>query len=560
MSQFINFNTIIGNGKSYYVPLYQRDYSWNKEDWEDLWNDILEIPNDKSHYLGYLVLQPNKTGEDSYWIIDGQQRLITLSLLALAVKTLLLQWAKNNIEKDENTVRADKETERYLGNFSTSKLTISPKLTLNRNNDDFYKSWLLNIRQPVENKLKASDKLLYRAYTYFLEQLEKHFENNKSGAQLTEFLEKIVGNGIVFTQIIVEDDVDAFKVFETLNARGVKLSPADLLKNYIFKLVSQRGEIDLNEAERRWNNLNNILSSNDITNYIRHFWNSKYDLSRQAELFKKIKKNINDAETAFTVLHDLEKQGTLYNGFKTPFDTDLWSKDERPYLTVLDLLGVSTCYPLMLAFLENLPRLDFAILLREIAVLSLRYTIAQRNPNTAEIEYSKVANLIYRGQLSDVRSVIRALKPIYVEDDSFEAAFATAEVNTKRKKGLVKYLLIKLENQISQMDYQYEEASATIEHILPENPGSIWDSTFPPAIQEEYIYKIGNYTLLASSVNKKLDSETPFAEKLSAYQQSAYKLSNQYCDYDDFTPATLQVRQKKLAGIAKGVWKSAFIQ
>lgn len=561
MSQFITFNTIIGNGKSYHVPLYQRDYSWNKEDWEDLWNDILEIPDDQTHYLGYLVLQPNKTDEESFWIIDGQQRLTTLSILALAVKALLNQWADNNINQDDNRLRSEKETERYLGNFSTSKLTISPKLTLNRNNDDFYKSWLLNLRTPsAVNKLKASNKLLYRAFEYFFNRLQERFQNNTSGADLTEFLEKIVGNGIVFTQIIVQNDVDAFKVFETLNARGVKLSPADLLKNYIFKLVSQRGTMDLEEAERRWSSLNNILSSNDITTYIRHYWNSKYTIARQPELFKKIKNTINDATTAFSLLHNLENQAILYNGFKTPHDADIWEKEERSHLLVLSLLEVSTCYSLMLAFLENLPRTDFHILLREISALSLRYSISQLNPNTAEVVYSDVANQIYEKKLQDVQSVVRALKTIYVPDDNFEIAFATAEINTKRKKGLVKYLLIKLENHIAGTDYQYEDASATIEHILPENPGSAWIDSFPYDIQDEYIYRIGNYTLLASSVNKKLDNETPFGKKLSFYKQSAYKLSSEYCLYDDFTPATLHKRQERLAKLAKGIWKSAFIR
>ena len=71
MAEFINFNSIIGNGKSYRVPIYQRDYSWDKEDWEDLWNDIMEIPSDKSHYMGYLVLQPFETENSTYLVIDG---------------------------------------------------------------------------------------------------------------------------------------------------------------------------------------------------------------------------------------------------------------------------------------------------------------------------------------------------------------------------------------------------------------------------------------------------------------------------------------------------------
>jgi len=68
MTQFTNFNTVIGNGKSYQVPIYQRDFSWEKAEWEDLWNDIEEIPNDKTHYLGYLVFQQiDETGQ-SYLI------------------------------------------------------------------------------------------------------------------------------------------------------------------------------------------------------------------------------------------------------------------------------------------------------------------------------------------------------------------------------------------------------------------------------------------------------------------------------------------------------------
>ena len=108
MSQFITLNTIIGNGKSYQVPIYQRDYSWDKDDWEDLWNDIEEIPSDKTHYLGYLVLQPIKDGEESFWIIDGQQRLTTLSILALAITALLDKWTKENVDINDNKIRLEK--------------------------------------------------------------------------------------------------------------------------------------------------------------------------------------------------------------------------------------------------------------------------------------------------------------------------------------------------------------------------------------------------------------------------------------------------------------------
>lgn len=559
MSQFITLNTIIGNGKSYQVPIYQRDYSWDKDDWEDLWNDIGEIPTDKTHYLGYLVLQPIKEGDESYWIIDGQQRLTTLSILALSIIALLKKWENENIEPNENNIRSEKLTERYIGNYSLSKFALDPKIKLNRNNDDFYKSWLLNFRQPAAlSKLKPTQRLLQKAFNYFFGELEEKFKTNKSGAALVDFLEKIVGNGIVFTQIVVNNDLDAFKVFETLNARGVKLSPADLLKNYLFKLTHQLGDLDLEEAERRWQNITNTISSNDLTTFIRHFWNSKYKLERQPTLFKAIKREINSAKSAFTFLNELEEASNYYAAFNNPND-DLWDKEERASLKLINLLNVSTCYSLMLSTLKYLPRNEFKIMVRELGVITLRYNLSDLNPNEAERIFSKVANEVTNHSITNVKKAILALKPLYVIDENFEQAFSTLSINTRRKKDLVKYILIKLENQISNKDYQPEEAVATIEHILPENPGSIWEENFPTDVQEDYIYRLGNYSLLEATINNKLDSNMAFTDKLKKYTSSSYKLSSDYCNYEKFSPHEISLRQDKMAKIAKGIWKSAFI-
>jgi len=430
MSQFISFNTVIGNGKSYLVPIYQRDYSWEKDDWEDLWSDIEEIPNDRQHYLGYLVLQPIAEANQSYWIIDGQQRITTLSLLSLAVIRLLQDWAESNIETEDNKIRYDEERKRYIGNFSTSRLTTDPKLKLNRNNDDFYQSYLLNLRRPQAiSKLKRSQQLLQKAFDYFYEQLSEKFRSNKSGAALSEFLENIVGNGLIFTVIEVQNDLDAFKVFETLNARGVKLSTADLLKNYLFSQTARLGQLDLDEAERRWQNVADSLRTNDLTTFIRHYWNSKnYPIVRQNTLFKSIKKNINSAENAFALLDSLESNVIFYTAFNSPYD-EIWDKEERKHLRVLQLLEVTTCYSLMLSALEFLPREDFKVLLRELAAITFRYNLSGLNPNEAERIFGKVAVDITNKSLTNVSDVVLNLKPLYVLDDNFEQSFSTMSIN-----------------------------------------------------------------------------------------------------------------------------------
>lgn len=562
MTQFVNFNSIIGNGKSYRVPIYQRDYSWDKEDWEDLWNDILEIPNDKNHYMGYLVLQPIPGEDQSYSIIDGQQRITTLSLLSLAITFTLKKWSEEGIEKEESRIRFEKITERYIGNFSLSGLTLKSKLKLNRNNDDFYQSYLTNLRRPASmSKLKPSQKLLQKAFDFFCEKLLNKFSNNPSGASLADFLEKTIGVGLVFTVIEVQNDLDAFKVFETLNARGVKLSTADLLKNYLFSLTAKIGQFELDEAERRWQNISDMLKKNDSTTFIRHYWNSRYsgnEPARQSTLFKKIKNDITSAEKAFDLLASLEKNVSYYSAFSEPND-EFWDKEERRYLKILNLLEVTTCYSLLLSGIEFLSRSEFKNLLRELSTITFRYNLSGLNPNEAERLFSKVAIEVAKKQLQTVKDISLKLKNIYVSDDSFEQAFSSLVLNTKRNKNLVKYILVQIENQISGTENNYEDASSTIEHILPENPGSVWDDHFSIDEQAEYIYRIGNYTLLEASINNKLSNDLSFAKKMESYKTSKYKISKESLNYEEWNPSSLSLRQEKMASWAKSIWKSNYI-
>ena len=110
------FGRLMGNGLHYEVPKYQRDYSWDKEQWSDLWYDLMQmIDENDSHYMGYLVLQ---TADDkNYQIIDGQQRLTTLCVLILAVVDILLKLPCTEKEKEDNKKRAENIRSTYIGNM-----------------------------------------------------------------------------------------------------------------------------------------------------------------------------------------------------------------------------------------------------------------------------------------------------------------------------------------------------------------------------------------------------------------------------------------------------------
>jgi len=164
----LSFNEIIGNGKIYKVPPYQRDYSWDEDNWEDLWTDITNIyetDEPLSHYMGSIVLLNN--GNSIYHIIDGQQRFTTLSIVSLAVIAKIKELANNNIEKDANSERVELLMKDYLGQKDSVSLKYSSKLFLNENNDGFYQRNLLNFSKPRNiRKLSNSEKLLWNAYDF----------------------------------------------------------------------------------------------------------------------------------------------------------------------------------------------------------------------------------------------------------------------------------------------------------------------------------------------------------------------------------------------------------
>lgn len=553
------YNELIANGRTFSVPSYQRDYSWEREYWEDLWMDILDLPKEKYHYMGYLVFQEDSEKPKTSFIIDGQQRFTTLSILCLSSIRLLKEWANDGIDSVENNTRIDKLTEKFLGNFSTSKLTITPKLILNKNNDDFYKSYLLNHRKPpVLSKLKPSQKRLWNAYEYFYSVLKDKILS-KSGEELATLIDDEISNSLIFTTINVSDDLNAYKVFETLNARGVKLSPSDLLKNYLFSKAFESSNSELEETERRWQSINDFLGKSDFPTFLRHYWNSRYDLVRISNLYRSIKSTINTPKEVFDLLNELEHLAPIYSAFSNPADT-IWDKHQRNYIRSMNLFGVSTWYSLMLVAKQKFTEEEFTKLLHELNVLTFRYNvISGLHTNEIELVFNKLAVKIFKGEVMKASSASEMLKSIYVSDENFAQSFSTKHINTKRNRNLVKYILVELENTLSGNSLQFEDSNSTIEHILPENPTATWEIDFPDEEQENYLYLLGNYTLLESNLNIKA-GDKEFSEKLKFYKESKFKMSNSFLDYTEWTPVIVRQHQEKMAKWACSSWKSKYLK
>ena len=135
------FRKLIGNGLTYRIPRFQRDYSWTNEEWEDLWTDLLgtlKVDGESAHYMGYLVLQ--STDDKTFDVIDGQQRLTTISLIVLAVLKNIERLVNAGNDAESNKRRIDQIRQTYVGYLDPVTLVARPKLTLNRNNNNYFQT------------------------------------------------------------------------------------------------------------------------------------------------------------------------------------------------------------------------------------------------------------------------------------------------------------------------------------------------------------------------------------------------------------------------------------
>lgn len=553
-----SFGDLIGNGRIYRVPPFQRDYSWNEENWEDLWQDILLLHTnpDSSHYMGAIVLQSSNTSDKEFTIIDGQQRLATLSIIAIAIIEKIQNLVEQEQQKEANQERQEILRRTYLSDRDPRSLRYSSKILLNENNNDFYQSNLINLRQ-LRNirSLSKSNQLLWQAFQYFSSHLGELSDVVQSGEKLAEFLTDTVAQRLLFIQINVEDELNAYTVFETLNARGIELSSTDLLKNYLFSLF--QGPDDLQEAQRQWRRIINTVQMERFPEFLRYYLSLKQTRVRRERLFKIVRESVKEGQQAFELLDKLENYGSLFIALGNSND-EFWrdTPEHRSYIYELELFRVKQAYPTLFAAYERFSAENFSRLLKLVCVLSFRYTVVSSlNPNDLETLYNRVAISITNGEITNPRQVFDNLRSVYVSDEKFLQDFSLLSISTKgQKKKLVRYILCKLEADLSNVDVN--EDSFSIEHILPESPSDDWRRNFTDTQIEEMVYRIGNLTLLEPHLNRQVGNEI-YSIKREVYQQSVYRLTQNILA-EEWTPNTLTTRQKFLAQRAVHIWRSDF--
>lgn len=555
----VTFLDLLGNGRKYRVPAFQRDYAWEEEQWEDLWSDIVELRDASggAHYMGAIVLKA-MTDRD-FQIIDGQQRVATLSVLALAVIHRLGTLPASEPEHRANLDRAIQLRNRFIGEKDPASLQESSKLFLNDTDDGFYQDYLVQLRTPVNPRaLPKSNRLLWQCFQWFVQRVTAL---GLEGESLARLLSDTVARQLLFIQITVEDDLSAYTVFETLNARCLELSSTDLLKNYLFSRV--RTPTDLAALQRRWLHLIGVVKQEGFPDFLRYHLLCRDGRIRKQRLFKTVRDQVGAPADVFELMEALEKRAELFAAMDDTaheYWTDLPAA--RPHVRDLLLFGVRQHMPLVFAAWERMAAEDFVRVLKLLCVVAFRHTvIGGLNTNALEPAYHRAAKSLLDGQIATPAEVFRSIRDLYVDDERFVRDFAAREIETQgRRKKLAKYVLCQLEGDASGQRLNWETDAGTIEHVLPENPSSEWDESFVPERQKDFVYRLGNLVLLEPSINRDAHN-APFGRKMTLYANSAYAGTRALSEsaLAEWTPAALTERQSRMALRAAHVWRSDFI-
>lgn len=549
------------------VPTNQRDYKWKQDYIEQFVDDVVEAMtnNDDEFFCGLMVFV--RSEDRAYDVLDGQQRLATTLILYSAIRN----WLSLYTEYEQF---GDQIQTTFLGEPDLGERTPIPKLRLNSANDPLFQKYVVGSgsleearselgRLGAEHRnrpLLESVLTLHRIVSDFVSQQGEPDQAKNYLLRLAKYLREQVR----IVVLAVDNEDTAYTVFETLNDRGMELAPLDLVKNHLFRQTRQKSAAERKAMEDRWTEMMAILSNSKPDAFLRAFWASRHGAPGTAKLFKPFKSAYADAAQCFEVSVRLRSVSEHYVAVSDPEDAAWASHSDatKDHIEGLATVGSTQFHPIILSALERddlFDRKEMERLVRLIEVLAVRYSLIQRGrPGRIESLGARAAKNILSGDIVSASALRKELDELYIDDESFEANFATFEEGTSKKS---RFLLRRLEQEARKRQEQAHStelapAQVTVEHIMPKRPNSWWQSHIGDEneeFHEQYINRLGNMCLL-STINSKLGNKD-FPAKKDAYSKSGLILTKKVAGYEDWRGTQIDNRQKYLAGLAVSHWR-----
>lgn len=524
--------------RKYVVPRFQREYSWTKEQVRELWDDITmhmslngTAYEHEEYFIGALVL----VGDDKspiLQIVDGQQRLTTITILLSALCDRFVEIGKGNIAQSiyENYIAGkDDDGNEY---FKLENETPKP----------FFQTNIQHLVKETQTPTSDEEKTLHASYKDLFQFSSKEnlaasrgvaaksISNDEYEIYLKALRDQVVKNlKVIF--ITVNEEEEAYTIFETLNARGMNLSFVDLIKNKLFKELTSKHPDD--KAKTSWKNIRSVISSRDsvgsMETFVRHWWISKYSYVSAEKVYANFKELWSKGEiNAQQFINDLHEDAKLYIQIAAPNPEDFKQQEDKyiyKSLNAFKIFGLAQQRPFLLSLLRAKQKktLKTAEIKKTLIFLeNFHYkfnAVCSLRPSGVEGSYSKAArDLRAAKNRTEAKVVLQTLTKRLKEREPDLATFKEKFSEIKFYKGftkdkkLIQYTFTKMEVHLNGSTELVPE-NITLEHILAQSNGI-----------ETTIGQIGNLLPLSAELNLAAGNKD-IPNKIEIYQSSQFEMT-----------------------------------
>ncbi len=547
----------------YRIPRFQRPYSWDRENIEDFWNDVI-INADADYFIGGMVVF-KPPASDTAGVVDGQQRLTTITMILAALRNAFKEAGFSDLAGGVHRL-----IERYDIN-NKAQFVLQTETSY-----PFLQEFIQKDGTPqIKPEIGEEEETLKASFDYITSQITQTVQGWKQNQTLkakdievkikealSGIRDKILALKVIYIDLDNEDD--AYLIFETLNTRGKDLTPSDLVKSHLTKLLKP-GNKNVDLTKDTWQKMVELIEGSQadlsVTTYLHHYWLSKYEYVTVKNLYKDLKRKVTK-NNAKEVLDSLAKDAQTYREIQeTPYRK--WKKEERAIresLDALNLFRVKQPLPMVLAIMHDyeaghLKQKHVEEILAVIENFHFVFTAitSQRSSGGISMMYALHARGLHKATdlqaklkvLSEFKAKLKGKAPTVAE---FEPAFLNLRYSrsfTKQRK-LIHYVLAKIDRQHATgviLDYQ----QMNIEHLNSLSPAS--------SVADAQAASIGNLILTDPKFNDKLGNK-PFAQKTALLKQSKIFLDPVLSGTTTWTAKEILSRAKWLATNAyETVWK-----
>lgn len=578
----VSVGELLRSNDQFLVPKFQRNYSWNRDKVETLWEDLgkgfkkyragLENAAEIEYLLGPIVLVNNGKQRNSYWIIDGQQRLSTLTLLLCVARDVIRENDRDDgvgkIEDMLEITRMKKHREWKLELNDTDK-------NLFRRIQEFEQDSKTQLDRIKKLKTRTkSEKLLKKNYIYLhgriTESLYTNFDDLKSIKAMTEDekkneLQKNIRELILFlthiwentylVKIMVNDYNTAFQIFETLNERGQTLSKSNLIKNHVI------GEVDGEEKQKtlsdKWNEIFDFIIGDKMPDddfiMISYFSRHPSKEISNKDLYNIISKITPDDKSCIRYIDTLDDDADSISKINTIADYDRKTKSE---ILAVDALGAKFIrIPILAAYRRWGQTNEYRTLVSILVKFFFKYrVIREEHPQKVKEVITNITKQILNG--SSLDEIIQTIKEKDDHEDFIHDFGKFMEDPTTDK--IASYILHQITTFLGADDDVVPVEGLTLEHVLPRKYEKNWSEKDFCKISgikmKNFVKRLGNLTLLTDSKNS-TNNNNDFQKKKKVYEESKLHINKEtIVIYDEWTSKIIEDREAKFCEYADKIW------